>query len=243
MRALHLVLSALCLIVATCQAFEDIVPFKKYPASCQEAKVKKDSVVKIQLNGGEPFNVYCDVSTAGTGWLVIQRRVDANINFFRNWSAYQKGFGDLEAGYFIGLNALHNLTTSQPHELYVYLEDFTGQSRFAKYDSFAIGNESNLYGLNVLGNYSGNAGDGLRYQQYMKFSTYDRDNDNSINNCAAQFSGAWWYNSCMYSNLNGEYLGGEYGPELSGRGNCWVPWQGIDYAYKTVKMMIKPKKK
>ncbi|XP_034478796.1 fibrinogen C domain-containing protein 1-like [Drosophila innubila] len=243
MRALHLILSALCLTAATCQSFADIVPFKKYPASCQEAKPKKNSIVKIQLNGGEPFNVYCDVTTAGAGWLVIQRRVDANINFFRNWSAYQKGFGDLEGGFFIGLNALHNLTTSQPHELYVYLEDFTGQSRFAKYDNFAIGNESNLYGLNTLGKYSGNAGDGLRYQEYMKFSTYDRDHDNSINNCAAQFSGAWWYNSCMYSNLNGEYLGGEYGAELVGRGNCWVPWLGVDYAYKTVKMMIKPKKK
>lgn len=198
MRALFLILSALCLTVAVCQAFADVAPFKKYPASCQEAKPKKNGIVKIQVNGGEPFNVWCDVTLAGQGWLVIQRRVDANINFFRNWSSYQKGFGDLDGSYFIGLNALHNLTTSQNQELYVHLEDFMGNTRFAKYDWFAIGNEANLYGLNVLGSYSGNAGDGLRYQQYMKFSTYDRDNDNSFQNCAAEFSGAWWYNSCMF---------------------------------------------
>ncbi|KAH8370056.1 hypothetical protein KR093_002026, partial [Drosophila rubida] len=114
---------------------------------------------------------------AGTGWLVIQRRVDAKINFFRNWSSYQQGFGELDGGFFIGLDILHALTTSQPHELYVFLQDFQGQTRNALYDAFAIGNESNLYGLNTLGNYSGSAGDALRYQQYMKFSTYDRDND------------------------------------------------------------------
>ncbi|XP_060655510.1 ficolin-2-like [Drosophila nasuta] len=246
MRALHIIVSALCLTLAICEAFEDIVAYKKYPASCVEAKPKKNGIVKIQdprSNGSVPLEVYCDVSIAGSGWLVIQRRVDAKINFFRNWSSYQQGFGELDGGFFIGLDILHALTTSKTHELYVYLQDFTGQTRFAKYDSFAIGNESNLYGLNVLGNYNGTAGDALRYQQYMKFSTYDRDNDNSVNNCAAQFSGAWWYNSCMYSNLNGQYLGGEYGTDLVGRGNCWVQWRGIDYAYKTVQMMIKPKSK
>lgn len=43
------------------------------------------------------------------------------------------------------------------------------------------------------------------------------------------------------SNLNGQYLGGEYARDLMGRGDCWAQWKGIDYAYKTVKMMIKPK--
>ncbi|KAH8299781.1 hypothetical protein KR044_005914, partial [Drosophila immigrans] len=225
-----------------------IVPYKKYPASCVEAKPKKNGIVKIQdpRNSSLTLNVYCDVTTAGVGWLVIQRRVDAKINFFRNWSSYQQGFGEIEGSFFIGLDILHALTTAQTHELYVYLQDFSGQSRFAKYDAFAIGAESNLYGLNILGSYSGSAGDALRYQQNMKFSTYDRDNDNSVNNCAAQFSGAWWYNSCINSicicsNLNGQYLGGEYGQDLAGRGNCWVQWLGIDYAYKTVQMMIKPK--
>ncbi|XP_064551853.1 ficolin-2 [Drosophila montana] len=242
MGALHVILSVLCLTVAAAQSFADITPFKTYPASCKEAKAKKNGIYKIQLKGEEPFNVYCDATMAGTGWLVIQRRVDANINFFRNWSAYQQGFGDLDGSFFIGLNKLNALTASQPHELYVYLEDFHGQSRYANYSAFAIGNEANLYGLNTLGIYSGNAGDALRYHQNMKFSTFDRDNDNSTINCAAQYSGAWWYKSCMYSNLNGEYLGGEYGQDLMGRGDCWEQWQGVNYAYKRVQMMIRPLK-
>lgn len=198
MKVLQLTLFGLCLLVASALAYEQVMPYKKYPASSVEAKPKKNSIQKIQVNGSEPFNVYCDVSTAGVGWLVIQRRVDATLNFFRNWTTYREGFGDLEAGYFIGLNRLHNLTASQPHELYVYLEDFTGQSRYAKYDNFAVGNETQQYALNALGNYNGTAGDSLSYSKYMKFSTYDRDNDNSTLNCAAQFVGAWWYNSCMY---------------------------------------------
>ncbi|EDW00929.1 ficolin-2 [Drosophila grimshawi] len=242
MRAVFHILSVLCLVVAAVHSFEDIAPFKSYPANCKDAKAKKNGIYKIQIKGSEPFNVYCDAKLNGTGWLVIQRRVDANINFFRNWSAYQQGFGDLEGSFFIGLNKLNALTAATANELYVYLEDFHGQSRFARYDTFAVGNEANRYGLNTLGWYSGNAGDSLRYQQYMKFSTYDMDNDNSTINCAAQYSGAWWYNSCMYSNLNGQYLGGEYGQALAGRGNSWATWLGINYAYKTVQMMIRPLK-
>ena len=40
----------------------------------------------------------------------------------------------------------------------------------------------------------------------MKFSTKDKDNDVSLDNCAVLFSGAWWYESCYLSNLNGLYL-------------------------------------
>ena len=44
--------------------------------------------------------------------------------------------------------------------------------------------------------------------QGMQFSTFDADHDLSSDNCAIAYHGAWWYNSCHASNLNGAYLGG-----------------------------------
>ncbi|CAG2218091.1 TN [Mytilus edulis] len=50
-------------------------------------------------------------------------------------------------------------------------------------------------------------GDSMTYHNNMPFSTYDRDNDKSSSNCAdySNMKGAWWYNSCWRSSLNGKY--------------------------------------
>ncbi|KAM8712145.1 hypothetical protein ACLKA7_012638 [Drosophila subpalustris] len=211
-----------------------------YPDSCTSAKPIRNGIYKIKVNG-QLMSVYCDIALTGSPWLVIQRRVDVSVNFYRNWSSYQEGFGDLDNSFFIGLNKLNTLTVSKPHELYVHLEDFEGQERFARYNLFAIGNEANLYGLNGLGAYNGTAGDGLRYHQHAKFSTYDRDNANITRNAAVDYTGAWWYKTTHYSNLNGLYFGGEYGNGQVGRGVTWYHWRGEYYSYKTVHMMIRPR--
>ena len=42
----------------------------------------------------------------------------------------------------------------------------------------------------------------------MQFSTNDNDNDLEAASCAQTYKGAWWYNHCLHSNLNGLYLNG-----------------------------------
>ncbi|KAH8297071.1 hypothetical protein KR044_004462, partial [Drosophila immigrans] len=50
-----------------------------------------------------------------------------------------------------------------------------------------------------LGEYFGDAGDALKLNRNMKFTTFDQDNDNSYNNCARERNGGWWYNQCARS--------------------------------------------
>ncbi|XP_030377229.1 ficolin-1-like [Scaptodrosophila lebanonensis] len=148
-------------------------------------------------NSLEPFDVACDAKLAGAGWTVILRRSGDKVNFYRKWAQYKQGFGDLGSDFFIGLDKLHAITTSQPHELYVHLEDFDGESRYALYDDFQISNEAQDYALAKLGSYSGDAGNSLSDHLHYGFTTYDNDNDGwGDGNCAQWAMGAYWYNNC-----------------------------------------------
>ena len=80
-------------------------------------------------------------------------------------------------------------------------------------------------------------GDALNIHNLQMFTTIDRDNDNSNNNCADRYTGAWWYNNCHQANLNGKYFEG--GTAVYGEGINWFQWRGYDYSLKTVKMMIR----
>uniref|UniRef100_A0A4Y0BFS4 Fibrinogen C-terminal domain-containing protein n=1 Tax=Anopheles funestus TaxID=62324 RepID=A0A4Y0BFS4_ANOFN len=188
----------------------------------------------------EPMSVLCDQEYDSGGWIVIQHRFDGSINFFRNWKEYKHGFGNLDGEFWLGLDRIYQLTVSRPHELVVLLEDFDGTKKYAKYDQFEIGDESEKYILKMLGEYSGNAGDSLAFQKNMTFSTFDEDNDTHDINCAITYTGAWWYQKCHYSNLNGKYLRGP--TEEYGTGMVWLTFRGHYYSLKMSKMMIRPKK-
>ncbi len=54
--------------------------------------------------------IYCDLSTANTGWMVIQRRVDETTSFDRMWIDYKRGFGNISHNYWIGLDNIHQLS-------------------------------------------------------------------------------------------------------------------------------------
>ncbi|KAL7739101.1 hypothetical protein ACLKA6_013716 [Drosophila palustris] len=196
----------------------------------------------IKVFGLEPFEVLCDSDLAGPGWTVIASRSNIELNFFRNWAEYKRGFGNLTGDFFIGLDKLHAITVSQPHELYIYLEDFEGNKRFARYDEFQIGNETDKYAMSKLGTYVGDMGDSLRAHVNKKFTTYDSDNDDDANkNCAITNMGAWWYGCDVYSNLFGLYLNGAHANTLDYKGICWYLWGKAAYSYKVMRMMVKPK--
>ncbi|KFB47903.1 AGAP011197-PA-like protein [Anopheles sinensis] len=133
-------------------------PFK----SCKEAPANVSGVYMIQLSEKEfPFGAFCEQNSFGGGWLVIQYRYDGSLDFYRNWTEYQKGFGSVDREHWLGLDRIHQLTSRRQHELIVELKDFNGTYKFARYTKFTVGNEYEQYVLKNLGIYNGTAGDSL----------------------------------------------------------------------------------
>ncbi|KAK2184603.1 hypothetical protein NP493_258g02022 [Ridgeia piscesae] len=153
------------------------------------------------------FWVYCDMVSDGGGWLVFQRRHDGSVNFARNWREYKVGFGGMSSEFWLGNDALHYITRGRKtYQLRIDMEAFDADDKYAVYSSFKIGSEEEKFRI-TLGSYSGTAGDTFTGHHNGKpFTTLDRDNDRSGDNCAQTWLGGWWYYSCMSVNLNGGYL-------------------------------------
>ncbi len=169
------------------------------------------------------------------GWVVFQRRMDGSEDFYRGWKDYNKGFGDLNGEFWLGLNKIYRLTRNSDVNttLRVDLEGFDGVKLFAKYDQFKVLDYSNLYQLVVAG-YSGDAGDSLSYHSHFNFSTKDHLNSHQ---CARLYKGGWWYGNCHVSNLNGLY---HPGPHTSyADGVNWKAAKGYHYSFMFSEMKLR----
>ncbi|KAL9974471.1 hypothetical protein ACROYT_G011505 [Oculina patagonica] len=166
----------------------------------------RDGVYAIKPDNLSAFDVFCDQTTVGGGWTVFQKRLDGSVYFYLNWSDYKHGFGNPSGEFWLGNDKIHRLTSTDNMRLRVDLEDVKGNTRFAEYNKSVVMSENDKYKL-ILGSYSGNAGDSLDHHRGQPFSTRDQDNDNWSGNCASKWHGAWWYNKCYHSNLNGFYRG------------------------------------
>ena len=93
------------------------------------------------------------MTTDGGGWTVFQRRMDGSVNFYRGWTDYKNGFGNLNGEFWLGLDKINRLSQSGQNVLRVDLGDFDNETRYAFYKTFAVSNETEKYELTV-GNYS-----------------------------------------------------------------------------------------
>ena len=179
----------------------------------------------------------------GGGYTVFQRRKDGSVDFYRNFSDYEEGFGDLNGEFWLGLKTIYRLIQGRDYyTLRVDLQDFENETRFAKYAKFSLGDATLDYPITLEG-YSGDAGDSMTPDgdygnvNGMKFSTKDRENDLRSDQCAVTFRGAWWYNACHRSNLNSQYLGGPHSSLADGIN--WDSWKGYYYSLKFTEMKIR----
>ncbi|XP_052059180.1 fibrinogen-like protein 1 [Mytilus californianus] len=195
---------------------------------------------EIRPNHFHVLKVYCDQNTSGGGWTVLQRRRDGSTDFYRGWTDYENGFGDLQNEFWLGNKNIHAITSQRQYQLRFDLEDFEEENRYAIYSTFNIGNASSEYQLTIQG-YTGDAGNAMRDHEASslngkKFTTKDRDNDFYHSNCAISRHGAWWFRSCTYSHMNGLYRTDAAEVESTIH---WYTWHNRR-ALKRTEMKVKP---
>uniref|UniRef100_F6ZNI3 Tenascin-N n=1 Tax=Callithrix jacchus TaxID=9483 RepID=F6ZNI3_CALJA len=212
-----------------------------HPSDCSQVRQNNNAasgLYTIYLHGdaSRPLQVYCDMDTDGGGWTVFQRRNTGQLDFFKRWRSYVEGFGDPRKEFWLGLDNLHNLTTGTPtrYEVRVDLQT-ANESAYAIYDFFQVASSKERYKLTV-GKYRGTAGDALSYHNGWKFTTFDRDNDIALSNCALTHHGGWWYKNCHLANPNGRY-----GETKHSEGVNWEPWKGHEFSIPYVELKIRPR--
>ncbi|ESN99707.1 hypothetical protein HELRODRAFT_83972, partial [Helobdella robusta] len=166
---------------------------------------------------------------------VMQRRMDGSENFYRNWTDYERGFGDPRKEFWIGNDNIYRITSNQKYKVLFVLEDFEGKVACAAYDSFSVGSPDTYYVLNI-GNYNGTAGNSMTFNNGMAFTTYDKDHDLVNYNCAQSFQGAWWHKNCFEACLNGLYLKGVH--SSFAKGINWLAFRGFYYSLKFTEIRI-----
>ena len=152
--------------------------------------------------------VYCDTSSGGGGWTVVQRRQDGSVHFKeRDWVEYEDGFGDLNGEFWIGLRSIHCLTSQGNWELRIDYQLKNGTKSYLHYNKFAIGSAEEQYPLNISGFDSIGLTDPFDTHPVngRKFSSRDRDNALSrYANCAG-IDGGWWHRICSHIPINEAY--------------------------------------
>nr|XP_026693347.1 fibrinogen-like protein 1 isoform X1 [Ciona intestinalis] len=221
----------------------------------------------ITVGDGEiPKLVYCDQETDGGGWTYIQRHVNNDVDFNKDWIQYQHGFGavdcDGRTNFWLGNEAIHTMTSQSHQYMRVDVSDWdNNSSRYALYTHFRVGSKATDYTLTVGGYQADPRGDigdafsgfdfghpediAITRQHGMRFTTRDHDRDNFDGNCAKNEGGGWWYNRCSAVNLNGKiYEGGVYNESATiygfDNGLMWGPWRGEWYSLKQASMKIRP---
>uniref|UniRef100_A0A3B5KXH2 Fibrinogen C-terminal domain-containing protein n=1 Tax=Xiphophorus couchianus TaxID=32473 RepID=A0A3B5KXH2_9TELE len=182
---------------------------------------------------GRAVRVYCDMETDGGGWTVFQRRTNGKTDFYRTWSDYKAGFGNLSEEFWLGNELLHNLTSIGPVSLRVDLQS-GNDTAYARYTNFSVASEGRNYTLTVSG-YTGTAGDSMKYHNGRPFSTRDKEPDPLGIHCAKAYVGGWWYKNCYKVNLNGLY-----GMNSNNQGIVWIDWKGKDSSIPFSEMKFRP---
>ena len=151
-------------------------------------------------------------------WILVQHRnldeIEGDSDFFQEatWKDYKNGFGEPEGTYWMGLERMHEMTSTGTWQLMLIARagNVASSFNYIIYNNFKIGSELMEYPLTVenvggtRGEWQSATEDELMYFNDMEFSTPDKDNDRDYNHCAQQNPSGWWFKHCYFFDLNGK---------------------------------------
>ncbi|KAF4789093.1 Tenascin [Turdus rufiventris] len=205
-----------------------------YPKDCSQALLNGEAtsgIYTIYLNGdkAQPLQVFCDMGEDGGGWIVFLRRQNGKQDFYKNWNTYVAGFGDPKDEFWIakmkdstlGLIKLHPIglcPSIQPVQIPLqspptsqHIDTCSQLSVICKFTNEGINTLIHVINENIEQNRTQHrpledtTGDSMTYHNGRSFSTFDKDHDSAITNCALSYKGAFWYKNCHRVNLMGRY--------------------------------------
>ena len=196
--------------------------------SCQGVRrTKKTGYEKHEIHIPE-FGltvVYCRLVNNGNNWIVVQHRIGLHLGFSKTWDEYKHGFETLQDSFWLGLEILHRLTSSDKKAVLQFGMTSLGSqlTRYvAMYRFVQVAGESDGYRLSI-GDFDAvesNVGNAFLTPDAGVFVTKDRDNGKGLSILAQEQGGGWWANGFNVNNLNvPPVINGSYPP---------TQWRGVN---------------
>ncbi|PFX14872.1 Fibrinogen C domain-containing protein 1-A [Stylophora pistillata] len=124
-----------------------LVALPKDCADLYRTGQRRDGVFTFDPDGAGAFEVFCDQTNNGGGWIVFQRKRRGSYSFSKDWNDYKNGFGNQSKDFWPGLDKLHRLTISSHHQLRICGRHCDTQYKL--YKSFKVQSEETNYKLEV----------------------------------------------------------------------------------------------
>ena len=156
------------------------------------------------------FIIICRIHFSCTRiWTPIHQKLNDDIDFNLTWNDYKVGFGDPGSNFWIGLETMHQMTSTAPYRLRIEFQaSYNSVWYYAEYSTFLIDAEANQYTIHVSG-FTGDGGDSLQYNWtptvQLNGSTMACPSPTRETGACAQsgYGAGNWFNNCYYFLLTG----------------------------------------